>query len=117
MTNRNQELSIAIIFLQDTIDYTDIVKIHPWNPLAYGVILLLLLVASITFYRNWIKSEEYNKKRDGKVLEFNQQVLELMVKIQIRLEDQKNLMDSLKDLKFTQESMLKSIDEMKSKDQ
>lgn len=94
-------------------EIADVKDLHPWNPAVYGTLVFLLLISTILFYRNWVKSEEYNKTRDAKVLDFNRQIIELMVKIEIRLNDQQKLSTDIGDIKHTVDTLIRSLDELK----
>jgi hypothetical protein len=49
-------------------------------------------------YKTWKESEKYSRERDSKLIDFNSKIVELMIKIEIKLNDSKNLTDQLDDL-------------------
>lgn len=106
-----------MIFLWQNIPEAELVdlisKVLPWSPIVYSIVPLLLLIGCILFYKNWRRSEEYNKKRDHKTLEFSQNILALMIKIETRLNDQQKHGDELQELLTRVESINRDLSFMR----
>lgn len=65
-----------------------VLDVSPYNSLAYGLLVLVSWIMTWVLYKKLKDSEEYNRDRDKEVLEFNKEMLQLMVKIELRLSDQ-----------------------------
>jgi hypothetical protein len=78
-------------------------ELHPYNPLAYGALLLLLSFLVFFVYNLYKKEVNFNKELREELKVFNRQFLELLIKVEYKLnsweESQKKLNDVLIDVK------------------
>ena len=78
-------------------------ELHPYNPLAYGGLLLLLSALVFFVYNLYKKEVNFNKELREELKTFNRQFLELLIKVEYKLnsweESQKKLNDVLIDVK------------------
>lgn len=84
-----------ILLFQDTTDLIDKgLTITPYSGTVYGAIVVLLCVAVVMLWRKLAASE-----KDYKALA--KEVVEVLAKVSIRLEDSKNDSDLLKEMNTT----------------
>lgn len=65
-----------------------VLEITPATMAGYGLALLVCIAVALVFYRRWQASDEYNRQIQSKVMAFQSELLQAMVRIQIRLDDQ-----------------------------
>lgn len=89
-------------------------EISPYNGLAYGALIALLLMVNWLTYKTWKDSEAAAKEKDAKMLEFNSKIVELMIKIEIKLNDTKELYSKFDDLISDTRSLYEDISKLKT---
>jgi CHASE3 domain sensor protein len=70
-------------------------EINPTNGIGYGFAVLVIATVSYVFYKKWQEERNYNKEIDEKVQEFMTNVIELLIKVEQRLNDQKDYKELL----------------------
>lgn len=85
-----------------------VLELHPYNPLAYGALLLLLLGIIYFLYNLYKKEIEFNKELREELKVFNRQFLELLIKVEYKLvsyeDTQSKLRETLIEFNLKQKS-------------
>lgn len=114
--------SFSVIFLQIELPYETndkvidhILKVSPYNAMAYGLLVAASWFMTWVFYKNWKQAEEYNKERDREVLKFNKQSLELMIRIETKLTDQSSFSSHLSEIVKRADRLLDNMSDLMNK--
>ena len=66
---------------------SEIMKVTPYNGFGYGLSLLIVFIFAMIMYRQWQKSESYNKLLNKNVLEFQAEWLKFSVEMQVTMQN------------------------------
>jgi len=80
--------------------------VNPYNALGYGLALLVLIVFCVVFYQRAKEAETYARELSKQMVEVNKDVLQVMVKVELRLNDQQPLLSGVQDLKASMTNLL-----------
>lgn len=89
-------------------------QVDPFNGLAYGALIVCLVAINYLTYKTWKDAEASAKEKDGKMLEFNSKIVELMIKIEIKLNDTKELHSKFDELLSDTKQLYEDIKQLKS---
>lgn len=85
---------------------TKMLELHPYNPLAYGALILLLGFIAFFLYSLYKKERDFNKELREELKTFNRQFLELLIKVEFKLnaweEHNKEFNEILLNIKLSQ---------------
>jgi CHASE3 domain sensor protein len=81
-------------------------EVNPYNALGYGLALLTLIVFCIVFYYRAKEAETYARELSRQMVEVNKDVLQVMVKVELRLNDQQPLLSGVQDIKTSMANLL-----------
>lgn len=99
-----------MILLQviDTLPGADeIMKITPWTSAGYGLALLACVVTAVVFYKRWADLTQYTRDRDAKLSEFQKNAIAVITKVELRLQDQQDIVKNLEAIKHKIEELAK----------
>lgn len=73
----------------------EVIKVSPLNSIGYGFAVLVLTSVAVIFYKKWLEERDYNKEIELKFETFMATTIELLVKVEQRLNDQQKFGDIL----------------------
>lgn len=93
----------------------DMVKnVTPYSAVGYAFAVLILCFGVYVFYKLYVDEKKYNKERSQSLTAMTEKVIELMIMVRTRLDDQQSMKDNFGTISNKIDNTMKSIDELKS---
>lgn len=75
----------------------EIMKVNPANSLGYGLVLLVLIIFCIVFYRRYVEAVAYSRQVVEAQIKSHEELIKIFVKMEVFLQDLKSLQPSIAD--------------------
>lgn len=93
----------------------DMVKnVTPYSAVGYAFAVLILCFGVYVFYKLYIDEKKYNKERSQSLTSMTEKVIELMIVVKTRLDDQQSMKDSFGVISNKIDMTIRSVEELKN---
>lgn len=104
-----------LLFQQSVVSPDQLLEINPYNAAGYGLAILVLSVGLYVFYGRWREEQEYSRQLSHDMMEYNKEVLKIMSKVEVRLNDQQSMTGAMGDIKNAINQVLNHIESVSRK--
>lgn len=90
----------------------ELLNANPYNAIGYGIALLVLAYVAYVFYVNYRTARNDYKELSVQMIQYNKEVLQVLVKVEQRLNDQQAMVAGMSDIRSTIGVLLKQSEAM-----